>query len=105
PQYFDDDKISEFLNLKILQLPNHEDESLFTLEGAFRAICSMEVIISILESNMNKKYTRLFNKNVDILKETGLFFPFTPSNFTPPKRKKANTIFSMFTNSTNQILM
>ncbi|MBS4193515.1 DUF5365 family protein [Lederbergia citri] len=105
PQYFDDNEISEFIDLKILQLPNQEDEPLFTLDGAFRAICSMEVIMIILESNMNKKYTKLFNKNVEILKETGLFFPFTHRNFTSQKSKKVNTIFSMFSNSTNQLLM
>ncbi|MBS4198485.1 DUF5365 family protein [Bacillus sp. FJAT-49732] len=105
PQYFDDDEISEFLNLKILQVPKEKDERLFTLDGAFRAICSIEVIILILESNIDKDFSDLFNKNAEILIESGLFFPFSYSNFTSRNRSEANVIVSMYSNATNQLLM
>ncbi|MCJ8005867.1 DUF5365 family protein [Lederbergia wuyishanensis] len=105
PQYFDDKEIAEFLHLKILHLPNQTDEPIYTLDGAFRAICSIEVIISILESDIDNKYSIIFNKNVEILKEAGVFFPFSYCNFTSGKRTNANVIFSLYSNATNQFLM
>lgn len=105
PRYFNDCEIAEFLNLNTLRLPVQKVDSLYTLDGAFRAICSIQVIILILEGQYDSKHTLLFDKNVEILKELGLFFPLSYENFSSRNKGNTNIIFSMYSNPTNQLLI
>ncbi|MBS4218160.1 DUF5365 family protein [Bacillus sp. FJAT-49711] len=105
PQYFNDCEIADFLNLNILRLPVQKEHSLFTLDGAFRAICSIQVLILNLEGQFDSEHTLLFEKNVEILNESGLFFPFSFENFISRNNGNTDILFSMYSNPTNQLLM
>lgn len=109
PRYFNDEEIAQFLEMKILQLPAHKEEQLYTLTVAFQAIASLQVIISILETpHRHKKqyhYSSLFQKNMKILHHTGLFFPFTYENFFNCKNAKTDTILSIYSKPANEILI
>nr|WP_144928176.1 DUF5365 family protein [Paenibacillus bovis] len=109
PRYFCDREISEYDAMKILHLPEEKDNRLFTLDTAFQAISSLQVIIAILEilphQKQDKQEEQLFNKNVKMLEQTGLSFPFNFANFTCKNISDADAICSMYAEPMNEILI
>ncbi|MBS4177554.1 DUF5365 family protein [Lederbergia citrea] len=109
PRYFNDQEIAGFLEMKILHVPANKEEQLYTLEVAFQAIASLQVIISILERphphENSHYYASLVNKNINILERSGLFFPFTYDSFFSRKRTKIDDVCSIYTKPTNEILI
>lgn len=101
PCYFTNQEIQEYIQLDILQFPKEKDSKLYTLDVAFRAITSLEVIINILENPLSCEHEHLFDKNVKILEESGLSFPFTYSNFL----KKYDSECILFAKPANQYLV
>lgn len=107
PTFFTDQEIREYIDLNILHIPQAKDELLFTLDGAFQAITSLEVIISILESMPKqncRKYEFLFNHNVKKLEQAGLSFPFLFDNFFSYGKKKASSC-SIYSEPANEYLI
>ncbi|MEH7356051.1 YhcU family protein [Neobacillus drentensis] len=101
PLYFNDEDICEFEQLKVLR--SFEDYS--TLKDAFQVMTCIQTLISILESTqLDEQYETVFNKNVETLKEFGLFFPFDFEQFVDAKRLK-NTMLSMYTKADNELII
>lgn len=108
PSYFTDKEIREFMELQVLYIPHEKDERLFTLEFACKAITSLEVIIFILEmipKKADRNYESLFNNNVKLLEQSGLFFPFVYGNFFSRLQEHSDAPISMYTEPTNEYLI
>ncbi|MGX6442402.1 DUF5365 family protein [Neobacillus sp. K501] len=101
PLYFSDEEIHKFEQLRVLQTPDDFN----TLGDAFQVMTSLHTMISILESPVYyDHYSSLFNKNVDIIQEFGLFFPFEFEQFEEAKNMK-NGIFSIYIKAANELLV
>ncbi|WP_433748472.1 DUF5365 family protein [Falsibacillus pallidus] len=107
PQYFSDEEIVKFHELKILHTTTRHFEYFGTLKEAFQVISSLQTIISILDVHQKEKlnsfYVNLFTTNVNILQEFGLFFPFTLEQFYP--NVDIETSFSIYTKAANEMLV
>ncbi|MCJ7840448.1 YhcU family protein [Lederbergia sp. NSJ-179] len=105
PRYFTDYEIAQYMEWKVLHFPEEKEHPLYTLDVAFRAITSLEVIISILDLSPQNhdllKHQNLFNKNVDILTQSGLFFPFSYQNFLEKNSTKHSDACSIYAKPTN----
>ncbi|MEH7117916.1 YhcU family protein [Neobacillus vireti] len=101
PQYFSDEEISQFEELKVL------DTSLDfnTLKDAFQVMTSIQTVISILESTpLDEQYEVVFNRNVATLNEFGLFFPFDFEQFMEGKSLKSSML-SIYTKADNELII
>ncbi|EAR66664.1 hypothetical protein B14911_14892 [Bacillus sp. NRRL B-14911] len=105
PAYFSDEDIKEFEKLKVLHTSTRHFEYFGTLKEAFQVIASLQTLISILESSdPENRYEGIFQKNVHILKDFGLFFPFGFSSFIDAKELKGD-MFSVYTKAANELLV
>ena len=101
PQYFSDEEICHFEELKVL----HTSEDFNTLKDAFQVMTCIQTLISILESSqLEEQYAAVFNKNVYTLKEFGFFFPFEFEQFVDAKRMKS-TMLSIYTKADNELII
>ncbi|WP_342430067.1 YhcU family protein [Neobacillus sp. FSL H8-0543] len=101
PLYFIDEEINEFEQLKVL----HFTEDFNTLKDAFQVMASLQTLISILESpTLYDHYAALFNKNVTLLEEFGLSFPFEFQQFIEAKHLKCSML-SIYTKADNELLV
>lgn len=83
PNYFTDSEIVEFEQSRILDPHSNDFEAYNTLKESFKVISSLNTLIAILESHKaDSKHEILFNKNVSVLNNCGLHFPFEFSQFT-----------------------
>ena len=101
PQFFSDEEISKFEELKVL------DTSLDfnTLKDAFQVMTSIQTLISILESSpLDEQYEMVFNKNAATLNEFGLFFPFDFEQFIEGKSIN-NSMLSIYTKADNELII
>ena len=101
PQFFSDEEISQFEELKVL------DTSLDfnTLKDAFQVMTSIQTLISILESSpLDEQYEMVFNKNAATLNEFGLFFPFDFEQFIEGKSIN-NSMLSIYTKADNELII
>jgi hypothetical protein len=101
PQFFSDEEISRFEDLKVL------DTSLDfnTLKDAFQVMTCIQTVISILESSpLDEQYEMVFNKNAATLNEFGLFFPFDFEQFIEGKSLK-NAMLSIYTKADNELII
>lgn len=82
PKYFCDDDITKFIKMNFLNASG-KNELTGTLKESYQIISSLETIQSLIESNdlSKKQYQEMFNKNVQILNELGLSFPFSYEQF------------------------
>ncbi|MBU8880118.1 YhcU family protein [Bacillus sp. FJAT-29790] len=105
PLYFLDDDIKEFESLKVLHTTTRHFEYFGTLKEAYQVIVSLQTIIAILESrNIVARYEAIFDKNVRMLQELGLSFPFEFSHFYGGKMFKSE-ILSIYTKAANELLI
>ncbi|MFO1442709.1 YhcU family protein [Bacillus sp. Bva_UNVM-123] len=105
PLYFPDVKIKEFEQLRVLHISERNFKLFSTLKEAYQVIVSLETISAILEADIfEDRYESIFNKNVGILQNLGLFFPFEMSCFHGDKIVR-NEIISMYTKAANEILV
>lgn len=82
PHYFSDRDIRSFDQSKVLDLQANDFEVYNTLKESFQVITSLNTLIVILESSrMDAKHETLFYKNVSVLNDCGLSFPFEFSQF------------------------
>lgn len=105
PNYFPDEDIKEFEQLNVLHTSTRHFEYFGTLKEAYQVIVSLQIITAILETaNLEERYERIFDKNVGILHDFGLTFPFSFSNFFNGKMMK-NDMLSMYTKAANELLI
>lgn len=107
PLYFSDDEIHTFSQLKVLYLTPEQTQVMSTLKTSYQVIASLQTLISILEEPQSKhQYQEMFRKNVMIIEEFGLFFPFQFENFEVNNKLNENeTNLSIFSESTNEYLI
>ncbi|PKG25393.1 DUF5365 family protein [Niallia nealsonii] len=107
PYYFSDDDIRRFSRLGVLSPTDEQMEQIRTLKSSYQVIASLQTILSILENKENMdEYKQIFEKNVDILNDLQLFFPFSFENFKDRKETEMHgTAFSMYTEATNSYLV
>ena len=107
PQYFSDEEIVKFHELKILHTTTRHFEYFGTLKEAFQVISSLQTIISILDvhqkEKLNQYYVNIFDQNVKILQKFGLFFPFSLEQFYSDLDMKQT--FSVYTKAANELLV
>ncbi|MGG0717130.1 YhcU family protein [Robertmurraya massiliosenegalensis] len=108
PLYYSDKEIEKFEGLQVLHTSTRHFEYFGTLKEAYQVITSLQTLISILETNtLQLKHKGIFQKNVDILKEYGLFFPFDFDQFIEAKQAKEtkDDVFSVYTKAANELLI
>jgi hypothetical protein len=82
PVYFTDREINEFERHNVLRASTRHYETFDTLKDAYKVITSLQTIISILELYEPKnEYQPIFDKNVSMLNEQDLYFPFSFDQF------------------------
>lgn len=103
PRYFDDEQIREFERLQILSLPNERYNG--TMREAFQMISSLQLLLTVIEcieaNGINEEYRNVFERNVRLLGQYGVAFPFTIDQF----REKRRFIFSMYSPPQSDWLM
>ncbi|WP_445486513.1 DUF5365 family protein [Niallia sp. 03133] len=105
PYYFSDDEIQHFKSLNVLNPTSEQMDSMGTLKTSYQVIASLQTIISILEEPQNKnRYKQIFEKNVRILEEFELFFPFNLENFNEEEDFNGTSL-SIFSGSANTFLI
>jgi hypothetical protein len=105
PTYFTDGDIQKYERLKVLNTSKSHFEQFGTLKDAYQVIASLQTLIAILETEtLDGQYMDTFYKNVSILKEYGLYFPFEYEQFEASKLAKADEI-SIYTKPANQMLI
>jgi len=105
PNYFTDKQIKEFEKEKILQFTSNQFEQLDTLKDAYQVIACLQTLILILETdNLDDQYMETYYKNISILEEYGVQFPFEYNQFTDSKVIKDHHI-SIYTKVANELLI
>ena len=105
PLYFSDEDIQKYEKLRVLQASNSHFEQFGTLKDAYQVIASLQTLIAILErASLDGEYIETFYKNVSILEEYGLYFPFEYKQFEESRMEKSDE-FSMYTKAANKIII
>ncbi|WP_079507788.1 YhcU family protein [Mesobacillus jeotgali] len=105
PLYFTDEDIQEFERLEVLHTRPEQFERFSTLGDAFQVITSMQTLISILESgHIPGKYQAMFRKNVQILTDYGICFPFNYNQFSDSEHVHLDYI-STYSKAANRLLL
>lgn len=105
PLYYSDNDIKEFEKQKVLHTSTRHFEYFGTLKEAYQVITSLQTLSSILLQQDSKlKYKSIFETNVAILKEYGLYFPFEYEQFLEAKNIKEE-IFSVYSKAANELLV
>ncbi|GGJ73411.1 hypothetical protein GGR02_002398 [Anoxybacillus voinovskiensis] len=103
PKYFDDEQIRKFEQLNILSIsPDYYNG---TMREAFQMISSLQSLLTVIEcietNGLNEEYRHVFERNVRLLEQHGVAFPFTIEQF----QQKRPFIFSMYSPPTSDWLM
>ncbi|KAA9031612.1 YhcU family protein [Niallia endozanthoxylica] len=105
PNYFSDDEIAKFERLNVLHISSSQFEKLDTLKDAFQVITSLQTLISILESeSLDEQYIETYYKNISILEQYGLNFPFEFQQFVDLKITGNNEL-SIYSKAANELLI
>lgn len=105
PRFFSDEDILKLEDMKVLYVKEQDNEYNGTLKEAFQVISSLQALIAVLETIQNEEvqdsHRELFDKNVRILDDYGIAFPFTMDQFIHPK----DEILSKYSKPMNQFLV
>ncbi|WP_285767800.1 DUF5365 family protein [Peribacillus sp. SI8-4] len=112
PKYFTESEIIHFRKLGVLA-PNRSSTSTYlgTLRDAFQVMTCLHVLLSILvkyqegDSIMDAESAELFQHNISLLNEYGIFFPFYYDHFSSMKREASNDMQMMDVQVANQYLV
>ncbi len=106
PAYFTDRDIQKYEKLKVLNTSQSHFEQFGTLKDAYQVIASLQTLIAILETEaLNGQYAETFYKNVSILEEYGLYFPFEYEQFETSKFAKDGDKLSIYSKPANEMLI
>jgi hypothetical protein len=111
PKYFSEEEILHFEELGVLQIPTNRLTYFGTLRDAFQVMTCLQVIMSVLQKkemnslHLENKCVNLFNNNVRILNDYGVFFPLNLDNFTLLQNQNSENSFLMFMEPANQYLV
>ena len=102
PNYFTDEEIEEFKKQNILRVTTNQFEQMDTLKDAYQVIASLQTLTLILEGEtLDYQYMETYYKNVSILEEYGVQFPFDFHQFVDSK----NDQISIYTKVANDLLV
>ena len=102
PNYFTDEEIEEFKKQNILRFTTNQFRQMDTLKDAYQVIASLQTLTLILEGEtLDDQYIETYYKNVSILEEYGVQFPFDFHQFVDSK----NDQISIYTKVANDLLV
>ncbi|CAN7403062.1 DUF5365 family protein [Peribacillus frigoritolerans] len=108
PKYFTESEILHFREIGVLE-PNRSSVTyLATLRDAFQVMTCLQVLMSILDkqkSVMEPKSEELFQHNITLLNECGIFFPFYYDHFSSINHEANNDMQMMDIQVANQYLV
>lgn len=105
PAYFSDRDIRKYERQKVLNMSESHFEQCGTLKDAYQVIASLQTLIAILESDtLDGQYMETFYKNVSILEEYGLYFPFEYEQFIVSRLTKEDEL-SIYSKPANEMLI
>ena len=108
PKYFTESEILHFREIGVLE-PNRSSVTyLATLRDAFQVMTCLQVLMSILDKQkrvMEPKSEELFQHNITLLNECGIFFPFYYDHFSSINHEANNDIQMMDIQVANQYLV
>ncbi|MGE7594605.1 DUF5365 family protein [Peribacillus frigoritolerans] len=108
PKYFTESEILHFREIGVLE-PNQSSVTyLATLRDAFQVMTCLQVLMSILDKHkrvMEPKSEELFQHNITLLNECGIFFPFYYDHFSSINLEANNEMQMMDIQVANQYLV
>jgi hypothetical protein len=108
PKYFTESEILHFREIGVLE-PNQSSVTyLATLRDAFQVMTCLQVLMSILDKQkrvMEPKSEELFQHNITLLNECGIFFPFYYDHFSSINHEANNDMQMMDIQVANQYLV
>ncbi|WP_330502186.1 DUF5365 family protein [Peribacillus frigoritolerans] len=108
PKYFTESEILHFREIGVLE-PNQSSVTyLATLRDAFQVMTCLQVLMSILDKQkrvMEPKSEELFQHNITLLNECGIFFPFYYDHFSSINLEPNNEMQMMDIQVANQYLV
>ncbi|MET1177303.1 DUF5365 family protein [Peribacillus simplex] len=112
PKYFTESEIIHFREIGVLE-PNQSSVTyLATLRDAFQVMTCLQVLMSILDKQkredfimMESKSEELFQHNITLLNECGIFFPFYYDHFSSINQEANNDMQMMDIQVANQFLV
>lgn len=108
PKYFTESEILQFREIGVLE-PNQSSVTyLATLRDAFQVMTCLQVLMSILDKQkrvMEPKSEELFQHNITLLNECGIFFPFYYDHFSSINHEANNDMQMMDIQVANQYLV
>ncbi|QNK50475.1 DUF5365 family protein [Brevibacterium sp. PAMC23299] len=108
PKYFTESEILYFREIGVLE-PNQSSVTyLATLRDAFQVMTCLQVLMSILDKQkrvMEPKSEELFQHNITLLNECGIFFPFYYDHFSSINLEANNEMQMMDIQVANQYLV
>jgi Family of unknown function (DUF5365) len=108
PKYFTESEILHFREIGVLE-PNQSSVTyLATLRDAFQVMTCLQVLMSILDKQervMEPKSEELFQHNITLLNECGIFFPFYYDHFSSINHEANHDMQMMDIQVANQYLV
>ncbi|MDO7486224.1 DUF5365 family protein [Peribacillus sp. NPDC096622] len=108
PKYFTESEILHFREIGVLE-PNQSPVTyLATLRDAFQVMTCLQVLMSILDNKkrvMEPKSEELFQHNITLLNECGIFFPFYYDHFSSINHEANNDMQMLDIQVANQYLV
>ncbi|MFY0801127.1 DUF5365 family protein [Peribacillus frigoritolerans] len=108
PKYFTESEILHFREIGVLE-PNRSSVTyLATLRDAFQVMTCLQVLMSILDKQtrvMEPKSEEMFQHNITLLNECGIFFPFYYDHFSSINHEANNDMQMMDIQVANQYLV
>lgn len=110
PKYFTETEILHFREIGVLE-PNQSSVTyLATLRDAFQVMACLQVLMSILDKQeredfMEPESEELFQHNITLLNECGIFFPFYYDHFSSINQEANNEMQMMDIQVANQYLV
>ncbi|MFS0762490.1 MULTISPECIES: DUF5365 family protein [Peribacillus] len=112
PKYFTESEILHFREIGVLE-PNQSSVTyLATLRDAFQVMTCLQVLMSILDKQKREEFIvmepeseELFQHNITLLNECGIFFPFYYDHFSSINQESNNEIQMMDIQVANQYLV
>lgn len=108
PKYFTESEILHFREIGVLEPNQNSVTYLATLRDAFQVMTCLQVLMSILDKQkrvMEPKSEELFQHNITLLNECGIFFPFYYDHFSSINLEANNDMQMMDIQVANQYLV